>query len=167
MPDTRKCLALQQSIAENTQQPLAFSCTSLQGFEPTATLKAINEADIIIAGNASPNQSAVEIGGMDDLADNPAFAIAKSAQGPALEKLLQQAQQADKKTVFVSLRAPYDIATFGQYADAILATYAYNIDVDNDVKVAGPAFTALAKVLVGKKPAQGTLPVTVSGINNN
>lgn len=167
MPDTRKCLALQQAIAENTQQPLVFSCTSLQGFEPTATLKAINEADIIIAGNASPNQSAVEIGGMDDLADNPVFAIAKSAQGPALERLLQQAQHADKKTIFVSLRAPYDIATFGQYADAILATYAYNIDVDNNVKVAGPAFTALAKVLVGKKPAQGTLPVTVRGINNN
>ena len=166
MPDTRKCIALEQAIAASTQQPLQFSCTSLQGFEPTATLIAINDADIVIAGNASPNQSAVEIGGMDDLADNPAFALSKSEQGPALEKLLKQAKLGDKHTIFVSLRAPYDIATFGQYADAILATYAYNIDVDNNVKVAGPAFTALAKVLVGKATATGTLPVTINGINN-
>ena len=166
MPDTRKCIALEQAIAASTQKPLQFSCTSLQGFEPTATLIAINDADIIIAGNASPNQSAVEIGGMDDLADNPAFALSKSEQGPALEKLLKQAKLRDKHTIFVSLRAPYDIATFGQYADAILATYAYNIDVDNNVKVAGPAFTALAKVLVGKATATGTLPVTINGINN-
>ncbi len=169
MPDTRKCMALEQAIAAHadSNSNYQFSCTSLQGFEPNTTLKALNNADIIIAGNASPNQSAVEIGGMDDLADDPQFAIAKSEQGAALERLLQQAQRANKKTVFVSLRAPYDIAKFGQYGDAILATYAYNIDIDNNVKVAGPAFTALAKVLVGKAKATGTLPVTVSGINNN
>lgn len=167
MPDTRKCMALEQAIKEYADNDYQYSCTSLQGFEPSVALKALNDADIIIAGNASPNQSAVEIGGMDDLADDPQFAIAKSEQGAALENLLQQAQRANKKTVFVSLRAPYDIAKFGQYGDAILATYAYNIDIDNNVKVAGPAFTALAKVLVGKAAATGTLPVTVNGINNN
>lgn len=166
MPDTRKCIALQQVIAAQTQHIVSFSCTSLQGYEPATTLKAITEADIIIAGNAFPNQSAVEIGGMDDLADNPAFAIAKSAQTAALESLLKQARQANKKTIFISLRAPYDIAKFGQFSDAILATYAYNIDVDNNIKVSGPAFTALAKVLVGKAPAQGVLPVTISENNH-
>ncbi|MFY8325189.1 glycoside hydrolase family 3 N-terminal domain-containing protein [Pseudoalteromonas sp. ZZD1] len=167
MPDTRKCMALEQAIKQYADNDYQYSCTSLQGFEPSAALKALNNADVIIAGNASPNQSAVEIGGMDDLADDPQFAIAKSEQGAALERLLQQAQRANKKTVFVSLRAPYDIAKFGQYGDAILATYAYNIDIDNNVKVAGPAFTALAKVLLGKAAATGTLPVTVNGINNN
>lgn len=167
MPDTRKCMALEQAIKQYADNDYQYSCTSLQGFEPSAALKALNNADVIIAGNASPNQSAVEIGGMDDLADDPQFAIAKSEQGAALERLLQQAQRANKKTVFVSLRAPYDIAKFGQYGDAILATYAYNIDIDNNVKVAGPAFTALAKVLLGKAAATGTLPITVNGINNN
>ena len=104
---------------------------------------------------------------MDDLADDPEFMVAKSEQSAVLEKLLHQSQLANKKTVFVSLRAPYDIAKFSQYADAILATYAYNIDVDNNVKVAGPAFTALAKVLVGKHIATGILPVTVNGFNRN
>ncbi|WP_414858277.1 glycoside hydrolase family 3 N-terminal domain-containing protein [Pseudoalteromonas sp. H105] len=167
MPDTRKCMALEQAIKEHADYSYQFSCTSLQGFDPKSTLKAINQADVIIAANASPAQSAVEIGGMDDLADDPEFTVAKSEQSAVLEKLLHQSQQANKKTVFVSLRAPYDIAKFSQYADAILATYAYNIDVDNSVKVAGPAFTALAKVLVGKHIATGILPVTVNGFNRN
>ncbi len=167
MPDTRKCMALEQAIKEHADYSYQFSCTSLQGFDPKSTLKAINQADVIIAANASPAQSAVEIGGMDDLADDPEFMVAKSEQSAVLEKLLHQSQLANKKTVFVSLRAPYDIAKFSQYADAILATYAYNIDVDNNVKVAGPAFTALAKVLVGKHIATGILPVTVNGFNRN
>ncbi len=163
MPDTRKCFALQQALLDNTHTLLSFSCTSLQGFEPLSTLKELNEADVIIAANASPKQSAVEVGGMDDLADNPEFAIAD--QSAALESLLKQAKLANKKTVFVSLRAPYDIAQFGKFGDAVLATYAYNIDVDTDEKIAGPAFTALAKVLLGKAPAKGQLPVTINGIN--
>jgi len=79
--------------------------------------------------------------------------------------LLKQAKLAHKKTVFVSLRAPYDIAQFGKFGDAVLATYAYNIDVDTDEKIAGPAFTALANVLLGKAPAKGQLPVTINDLN--
>ncbi len=165
MPDTRKCFALQQALLDNTNTLLSFSCTSLQGYEPISTLKEMNEADVIIAANASPKQSAVEVGGMDDLADNPEFAIAKADQSAALESLLKQAKLANKKTVFVSLRAPYDISQFGKFADAVLATYAYNIDIDTEEKIAGPAFTALAKVLMGKASANGQLPVTVNGLN--
>ncbi|MGO2478332.1 MAG: glycoside hydrolase family 3 protein [Pseudoalteromonas sp.] len=162
MPDTRKCVALQQAIKAQNSAVNHFTCTSLQGYEPSTTLEQINQADIIIAGNASPNQSAVEIGGMDDLADDPKFAINRGDQGNALEELLKKAKRANKDILFVSLRAPYDIAKYGQYGDAILATYAYNIDIDNDDKVAGPAFTALAKVLLGKAKAQGSLPVTIN-----
>jgi len=165
MPDTRKCFALQQALLDNTNTLLSFSCTSLQGYEPISTLKEMNKADVIIAANASPKQSAVEVGGMDDLADNPEFAIAKADQSAALESLLKQAKLANKKTVFVSLRAPYDISQFGKFADAVLATYAYNIDIDTEEKIAGPAFTALAKVLMGKASANGQLPVTVNGLN--
>ena len=51
--------------------------------------------------------------------------------------------------------------TDGNYADAVLASYAYNIDVDKNELVSGPAFTALAKVLFGQAPAKGQLPVTI------
>ena len=160
MPDTRKCMAMQQAISALSSQPLSFSCSSLQGFDPGEAQRNINQASIVIAGNATPNQSAVEIGGMDDLADNPNFALNNAEQPKALESLLKMAKQ-HTPTVFISLRAPYDIAQFGHYADAVLASYAYNIDVDKNELVSGPAFTALAKVLLGQAPAKGQLPVTI------
>ncbi|ODS14883.1 glycoside hydrolase family 3 protein [Pseudoalteromonas tetraodonis] len=161
MPDTRKCMAIQQAIIALSSHALVYSCSSLQGFDPVDAQRNINQADIIIAGNATPNQSAVEIGGMDDLADNPDFALNNAEQPKALESLLKMANKQQIPTVFISLRAPYDIAQFGDSADAVLASYAYNIDVDKNEQVSGPAFTALAKVLLGQAPAKGSLPVTI------
>ncbi|TMO02552.1 glycoside hydrolase family 3 protein [Pseudoalteromonas sp. S558] len=161
MPDTRKCMAMQQAIEAISDKKLNYTCSSLQGFNPQQAHADITTADVIIAGNATPNQSAVEIGGMDDLKDDPNFALNNAEQPKALKSLLNFAKTKHKNTVFISLRAPYDIAEFGDYANAVLASYAYNIDVDKDDMVAGPAFTALAKVLLGKAPANGVLPVTI------
>ncbi len=160
MPDTRKCMALEQALQaylKDTQ----FHCLSLQGHDPVKAQALIEEVDLVIAGNASPAQSAVEIGGMDDSDAIAAFALSQAQQPDALERLLKQAKNTQKPTVFVSLRAPYDIARFGSYADAILATYAYNIDVDDGETVQGPAFSALAKVLLGQQIPSGQLPVTI------
>jgi beta-N-acetylhexosaminidase len=165
MPDTRKCVALTQALTPLVPASVTFTCTSLQGFDSHVTKQHIAQADFILAGNATPNQSAVEIGGMDDLADNPLFAISNQARESALNTLLSNAKQANKPVIFISLRAPYDSARFNHLSNAILVTYAYNIDIDNNVRVSGPAFTALAKVLVGAASAQGTLPVSVS-VNN-
>ena len=68
---------------------LGFSCSSLQGFDPGEAQRNINQASIVIAGNATPNQSAVEIGGMDDLADNPNFAL-NNAEQPKEELMKPQ-----------------------------------------------------------------------------
>ncbi|MEL0648790.1 glycoside hydrolase family 3 N-terminal domain-containing protein [Pseudoalteromonas agarivorans] len=161
MPDTRKCMAMQQALEAISEKVLTYTCSSLQGFDPEQASKQINSADVIIAANATPNQSAVEIGGMDDLKDDPNFAFSTAQQPQALESLLKIAKQSNKSTVFISLRAPYDIATYGEYAQAVLASYAYNIDIDKNERVSGPAFTALAKVLLGKEQANGVLPVTI------
>ncbi|HDY92986.1 MAG TPA: glycosyl hydrolase family 3, partial [Pseudoalteromonas sp.] len=161
MPDTRKCMAMQQAIEAISQQKYTYSCSSLQGFDPALAKAQIHAADVVIAGNATPNQSAVEIGGMDDLKDDPNFALNNAEQPKALESLLNMAKEKNKSTVFISLRAPYDIAKFGNYANAVLASYAYNIDIDKNDIVSGPAFTALAKVLLGEATANGVLPVTI------
>ncbi len=160
MPDTRKCMALEQAL-KGQLTDIQFHCLSLQGHDPAKAQALIKEVDLVIAGNASPAQSAVEIGGMDDGDAIAQFALSQAQQPEALERLLKQAKQTHKPTVFVSLRAPYDIARFGHYADAILATYAYNIDVDEGEKVQGPAFSALAKVLLGEQTPRGQLPVTI------
>ncbi|TMP04387.1 glycosyl hydrolase family 3 [Pseudoalteromonas sp. S3178] len=161
MPDTRKCMAMQQAIETISEQVFTYTCSSLQGFDPALAKAQIEAADVVIAANATPNQSAVEIGGMDDLKDDPNFALSTAQQPQALESLLKMAKKSNKSTVFISLRAPYDIATYGEYAQAVLASYAYNIDIDENERVSGPAFTALAKVLLDEEKANGVLPVTI------
>ena len=154
-------MALQQALQSISKHTLNYTCSSLQGFDPQQAHTDINKADVVIAGNATPNQSAVEIGGIDNLKNNPQFSLSNAQQPKALESLLKVAKKQNKNTVFISLRAPYDIAEFSDYAHAVLASYAYNIDHDKNDIVTGPAFTALAHVLLGKLPANGTLPVTI------
>ena len=164
MPDTRKCMALQQALESAVEKSKTWHCVSLQGYDPTQAQRALNNTDLVIAANASPAQSAVEIGGMDDVAALDEFALSRAEQPVALKELMQQVHNSNTPTIFVSLRAPYDIAQYGPYAEVILATYAYNIDVDDGHTVQGPAFSALANVLLGKTAATGRLPVTVKPI---
>jgi beta-N-acetylhexosaminidase len=161
MPDQRKCEAMRQALEKYSKAPLQITCSSLQGFDPKIANEAIEQADWVLGAHASPQQSAVEIGGMEDVSKLKEFALSRQQQPQALKALLQYAKEHNKQTLFVSLRAPYEITQFAPLSDAVLASYAYNIDVDNDKQVAGPAFTALAKVILGHANAQGTLPVTI------
>ncbi|WP_232056593.1 glycoside hydrolase family 3 protein [Pseudoalteromonas sp. A25] len=161
MPDMRKCEALRQALSTFSKAPLQITCNSLQGFDPSLAAQQISEASVVIAGHASPQQSAVEIGGMEDAAKLEKFALSAQQQPKALKELLTVAKKHNKATVFISLRAPYEIKQFESLSDAVLASYAYNIDVETDEQVTGPAFTALAKVILGLAPANGTLPVTI------
>ncbi|MCF6434512.1 glycoside hydrolase family 3 protein [Pseudoalteromonas sp. MMG022] len=161
MPDQRKCEAMRQALELYSKAPLQISCSSLQGFDPSIAHAAIEQADWVIGSHASPQQSAVEIGGMEDVNKLEEFALSRQEQPSALKALLKYAKAHHKQTLFISLRAPYEITQFAPYSDAVLASYAYNIDVDNSNRVAGPAFTALAKVILGQASASGTLPVTI------
>ncbi|WP_105170127.1 glycoside hydrolase family 3 protein [Pseudoalteromonas sp. T1lg23B] len=161
MPDQRKCEAMRQALELYSKAPLQISCSSLQGFDPNIAHAAIKQADWVIGAHASPQQSAVEIGGMEDVSKLEEFALSRQEQPNALKALLQYAKTQQKQTLFISLRAPYEITQFAPYSDAVLASYAYNIDVDNNNRVAGPAFSALAKVILGQARAEGTLPVTI------
>eukprot|EP00487_Bulimina_marginata_P003364 TRINITY_DN18141_c0_g1_i1.p1 TRINITY_DN18141_c0_g1~~TRINITY_DN18141_c0_g1_i1.p1 ORF type:complete len:254 (+),score=54.28 TRINITY_DN18141_c0_g1_i1:177-938(+) len=140
MPDTRKCMAMHQAIESVSSSSITFSCSSLQGFDSAKATLSIKTADVVIAGNATPNQSAVEIGGMDDLADNPSFALNNAEQPKALESLLAMANKFNKRTVFISLRAPYDIAKILRLCSQCIGLLCLHIDVDKHERVSGPAF---------------------------
>ena len=56
---------------------------------------------------------------------------------------------------------PYEIPTYAPYAQAVLASYAYNVDVVSKNMISGPAFTALAKVILGLEKPEGQLPVSI------
>ncbi|MEL0657372.1 glycosyl hydrolase family 3, partial [Pseudoalteromonas issachenkonii] len=68
-----------------SQQKVNYSCSSLQVYNPAHAKAQIHASDVVIAGNATPNQSAVEIGGMDDLKDDSNFALNNAAQPKALQ----------------------------------------------------------------------------------
>lgn len=161
MPDTQKCHALEQALLSLSKQKLHITCSSLQGFDPKQADQNITNSDLIIAAHASPQQSAVEIGGMDDVKALDSFKLKRNEQPKALLALLKQAKLAGKPTLFISLRAPYEIPTYAPYAQAVLASYAYNVDVVSKNVISGPAFTALAKVILGLEKPEGQLPVSI------
>ena len=161
MPDTRKCTALEQALSEQLASQPEFTCISLRSFEPAIAKQAINEANVVISANSASTHSAVEVGGMDDLADGGTVKVSFKQRPAMLEQLMKLAQQSNKPQIFISLHTPYDSARFAPYADVALASYAYNIDQDDGEHLKGPAYTALAKVLTGKGKALGKSPVSI------
>ncbi|XQF94125.1 hypothetical protein ACOBV9_22715 (plasmid) [Pseudoalteromonas espejiana] len=99
---------------------------------------------------------------MDDLKDDPNFSLNSAQQPKALASLLSYAQSQNKKQVYKLTCPLYDIAhSLATVQMQFLPLYAYNIDTDKNNIVAGPAFTALANVLLGNASANGELPVTI------
>jgi len=161
MPDKTKCIALKEMLKIHLGKDTCISYTNMHNYDFKDTECLIKNADTVIASHISPKQSAVEMGGMDDLTAN--VKISENVAGPqSIYNLLKLAKQHNKQTVFVSLRTPYEISQFKEVADMNFATYAYNTYIDSDSNIIkSPALYALSKVLTGNTSAKGVLPVTV------
>ncbi|MEM1155492.1 MAG: glycoside hydrolase family 3 protein [Pseudomonadota bacterium] len=105
------------------------------------------EKTTLLLQSASIVQS-TQVLSADGLSD---FEFAKS--------LLAYAQDEDKDTIYVSLRAPYDLAYFADKADATLATYSY-YGYQHGIQ-RGPSLLALTRLLTGEIESKGRLPVEV------
>ncbi|SFC71976.1 glycoside hydrolase family 3 protein [Pseudoalteromonas denitrificans] len=161
MPDKTKCLALSSMLQAQFKKTLFVTHTNMQNFDITKAQHFIDNANIVIGAHIAPKQSAAEMGGMDDLITNKQR-IENIANPKDVYDLLKFAKVHNKKTVFISLRTPYEIAQFNDVADISLATYAYNTHLDSHThEIKSPIFSALAKVLSGHIKAKGYLPVTV------
>jgi beta-N-acetylhexosaminidase len=162
MPDKAKCLALSQAIANLSRVEHSISCTPLSAVDHDNALVAIEQAELVIAGHISPQQSVAEMGGMDDLSLLSVNPLDLKKQRQSLHRLLLKAKQSNKLVTFIALRAPYEAAEFGCYADVVLASYAYNVITDMDTqRSTGPAYSAIARVLTGQIVPQGSLPVSI------
>lgn len=167
MPDKTKCMALTLALKTRNANLNVF-CHSVANAQSAPERSLIEQADMIIAADISPDQSLVELGGMDDI-ESWRQRAPKEQQITQQLALLQEAKAQHKKTIFISMRAPYNTQIFTQYADAVLATYAYNLNktayVDDYgrfiTQYEGAIFDALADILLGNKSASGHLPVTV------
>jgi beta-N-acetylhexosaminidase len=167
MPDTTKCMAL--TFALKTRLPsVHISCSSLASSNTTANLALFEQADVLIAADISPNQSLAELGGMDDI-QSWRERTPKDLQLSQQLAQLQAAKTQGKTTIFISLRTPYNVGLFAEYADVILASFAYNLNKTEYMddygrfitQYNGAIFNALADVITGKIVATGSLPVSV------
>ena len=128
MPNTANVCALQQALQSISKHTLNYTCSSLPRLcDPQQAHTDINKADVVITAMQRQMKCAVEIGGMDDLKNDPQFSLSNAQQPKALESLLKVAKKQNKNTVFISLRAPYDIAEVRLCA-CCTASYAYNIN---------------------------------------
>ena len=108
-------------------------------------------------------QSLADIGGMDDLTGITNIAAAYQRQSQNYDALLPVITAAAAPHVFLSLRAPYDISRYGQYADVVLASYAYNAaDNPSAIGAGNATYEALAQALLQQFMPKGRLPVTSS-----
>lgn len=76
---------------------------------------------------------------------------------------LQYAKSKDKKTIFISLLAPYDLPNYKDVADAMLVGYDFYgyLTVGNSGYFRGPSMPAVTRIIFGVTQAQGKLPVNV------
>lgn len=81
---------------------------------------------------------------------------------------LQYAKNHGKKTIFISLLAPYDLPNFRSVSDAMLVSYDfYGYLVEgNKAYYRGPSMQALTRIIFGINSAQAKLPVNVPDPNN-
>ena len=164
MPDHMKVQALAAALQHYSNKRFVIDSISLQQTDVSQAAAQIAAADLVISGFIAPMQSLADIGGMDDLTGIANIAAAYERQSLQFETLLPQIKAKKKPHVFLSLRAPYDISRYGQYADVVLASYAYNTSEQPTAMGAGNAvYEALAQALLGQYRLTGKLPVTVSG----
>ena len=119
-------------------------------------------ADVLIVASIVPAESAVELGGMEDLATLSHRLVDQGALYQIYRQALARAKTQGSKTVFVSMRSPYEAAQFETLADVHLASFDYKAYIGPGQRLEGPIYRALAKALVSDKPMAGALPVTVS-----
>lgn len=162
MPDYSKAQVLRQALQQVSAQPLTIESISLLQQDVTQSKTLLAEADVIISGFISPMQALAEAGGMDDLSAISNWAQAYQQQRDIFEQLLDFIAAQPAAHIFISLRSPYEIADYAIYADTVLASYAYNVEIDPQSKeISSPVYLALAQIILGELPAKGQLPVTV------
>lgn len=167
MPDTTKCMALTLALKTRLNS-VNVSCGSLANTNKAANMDLIKQADVLIAADISPEQSLVELGGMDDVQSWRERAPKEQQLSQQLA-LLQAAKARGKASIFISLRTPYNTALFADSADAILASFSFNLNKTEFIddygrlitQYEGAIYNALADVITGQKVATGSLPVSV------
>jgi len=146
-----------------------IGATLLNALTLTHIRDTILKSDLLITGDVTPAGSPVDYGGMSDIdiwvsGQNTAGSDPLGAPAPHSSKILQrlhrEAKTAGKKVTFISLRFPVDVPPLLADVDAAFATYSFDtVQTGDGSAYSSPSIDALVEVLVGDRPALGTLPI--------
>lgn len=157
----------------------------------TAEKQAIDNADIIIVGNSTTSSSPllnserfarttfpmqslgtlvfpdIPKGDDNNNSHSKPFLLSVGndlSEAQFIYQALQYAKDHGKKTIFISLLAPYDLPNYKDVADAMLAGYdfyGYLSDDDTLGYYRGPSMPALTRIIFGISHAKAKLPINI------
>ena len=160
MPDQSRCEAMLAALSARGVASGQLHCFSALTEHWPDVLAALDSSAVLITAMVTPMPSLAELGGLDDVAALGGLQQAYRQLEQRLQQLSAEAKVRKIPEVYLSLRSPYDLQQFGANAAAVLASYDYHTRVDPATGThSGPAFEALADVLLGRYPARGELPV--------
>jgi len=149
-------ISLQKQLRNSNSKKWQISIANLENYSAVDFYKKINASDLVIVGSES-QKTAVDLGGVEDLTSNNKERV---SFGDIAFKALNYSKNQNKKTIFVTLKTPYQLAGFEQVSDWILASFDGNSYIDNATgELKSPAFDALAEIITGKQEVEGNLPI--------
>ncbi|UJF18519.1 glycoside hydrolase family 3 protein [Vibrio sp. SS-MA-C1-2] len=185
--------AMRMTFEENGVAPESITNVKFSATDWNTEKTNIDHADTIIIGTLSSGISPVEIDGDPDAPvtrrfsqslftapnntgslvfnveeDNQLSPMVRSSEisdSQFARYALEYAKENGKKTILVSLRAPYDIASFDDVSDVALATYNY-FGYDYGY-LRGPSVIEIPNIIMGNIQAKGKLPVTIHRLDEN
>ncbi len=157
MPWSEQSAAIRHTLVENGYRRVKDGNLSETGWRQQQT--EIYRCAVFITGNMSDRANAVGSNDVSLHPDNP-----RLFEKSAVHRALLFAKRENKKVVYLSLKAPYDVIDYDRQADAVLATYSfYGSDGHNR---RGLSLNAAAEIIIGRLPPRGKLPVNIYEVDN-
>ncbi|MDN7673563.1 glycoside hydrolase family 3 N-terminal domain-containing protein [Burkholderia oklahomensis] len=126
----------------------------------TAPANGQEEGSVIFdhVENADSNAGA----GTDVRTRRSVLAVAVPSEAQQMRDAMDYAKARRKTVIHVTMRAPYDVISYDDVADATLATYAY---YGYEGGLRGPSLPAVVDAMLGVERPVGKLPVAIHALN--
>lgn len=167
MPDKRRCEAFEYYWTNQKEKSGSVKCFSLLSEGVPLEQKRLNNVDTIVVGDVTPQIAFYESVEFEGIKASQRIDYAK--QQIEIGILLKQAKELSITTILTKLRSPYITEQEFAVYDGIFASYDYQVTerekvdgIDMSKYLFSPAFSSLVKVITGKQPAFGHLPVKLS-----
>ncbi len=157
MPDTGKCKALNNALAEFKLKPSTCMVQTDELDNESLTKIDYSQFNTLLVASITPKQSHYEMIGTEE-AERLRYRKTSLAQMKSRQiSVLKAAKENNINTIYVSLRMPYEMSAVSQYAENMVATFNYGLA--NEQSPNGAVFRSIAKMLSGKLNNDAKLPL--------